>query len=312
MEMQRFFQMTVVVCVIFALVGIEAQAMPLSVDIVDHDFTFDVPYYQNPAAGTVQSAVYDYNGAAMDSLSLTMNNLPETAVAGTHNAASYVYSGLLPQVPPNPPGIPGATPPTASPWLYPLFFTTQYGAKLEIQMDFDANDGPYTNPAGDKFDVSLTGHGGFLRITGWIGTQGWPTGILYPDPQPSGMPNDIVLLEIEFENVSLLARAGHPTADLIEGAGKVKTLLGWDVNALQQYPEFGEHDGVTFFKFILPDTQAALFPLPEGENYDPLEDYNWDTIYGRISGETGIGTPEPATLCMLALGGLVLIRRRRK
>ncbi|MCD4698969.1 MAG: PEP-CTERM sorting domain-containing protein, partial [Phycisphaerae bacterium] len=245
------------------------------------------------------------NGMAPDLLHLT-------AAAGWHNTASYSYAGNLPQVPSGPLG----TPPTASSWLYPLFMTTQYGARLEIEMEFDANDGPYVNPAGDIFDVSLVGKRGFLRITGWIGPQSLPITPLYPVPLPSGQPQDIVLLEIEFDAVSLLARAGHETADLIEGFGEVKTLLGWNMMELAgQFPELEEMDGVTFFKFMLPDTNAALFPLLHGAVYDPLEDYGWNPAYGHISGEAGLGTdvPEPATLMLLGLGGIgVLLRRRRR
>lgn len=284
-----------------------AYATPLSVDIIDHDFTFDVPYYEYPQTGAVMSAVYDYNGKNPDMLYLTQNG------AGSHNVPSYAYAGVLPQVPPNPPGIAAATPPAPSSWLYPTFFTMQHGAKLEIEMEFLTNDGPYTNPAGDIFDVSLVGTQGFLRITGWIGTQGWPAGILYPDPQPTGGgPNDIVLLEIEFDTVTLLARAGHPTADLIEGAGRLKTLLGWNIADLAgQFPELEEMDGVTFFKFMLPDAAGALFPLPQGKGYDPLTDYEWNPALGRISGETGVGIPEPAAMTLLLLGLPFVFRRRR-
>ena len=274
-------------------------AVPLSVNILDHDFTFDVPYYTNPTNGDIGSAVYDFAGAGPDVLRLTQPNLQGEGPAGWHNAASYVFANVLSQVPGGP---------AASQWLYPLFFTGQYGAKLEIELPFSTNDGPYVNPAGDKFDISLNGEGGFLRITGWIGTQGWPGGPLYPTPPAGGgPPTDITLLEIQFTETSLLAREDTDTADLIEAMGQVTMLLGQDVS---QFPELS--DGVTFFKFMLPDSNGAIFPVSAAAPYDPLFDYQLLPVYGRISGEAGIGLPEPATMSLLAVGGLMLIKRRRK
>ncbi|MGC9454454.1 MAG: PEP-CTERM sorting domain-containing protein [Phycisphaerae bacterium] len=303
-----------VIAVALCALAVNLQAAPLSVNILDHDFTFHVPYSTDgEVPPSVSSAVYEHNGSAPDVLRLTDPNLVGEAAAGWHNVASYGYSGVLPQVSPSP-GF--STPPGASPWLYPTFFTCQSGARLELEMHFDSNDGPYVNPAGDRFDISLTGGTGFLRITGWIGTQGWPTGILYPDPQPGGMPNDVVLLEIMFEQVSLLARAGHSTADLIEGAGQVTMAMGYTIEELSQMEQFYDMDadGVTFFKFMLPNMDSVLFPQLAAAPYDPLQDYGLQAAYGAISGEAGVGVylPEPATLAMLAMGGLAVVTRRRR
>lgn len=293
-------------------------AAPLSVNITDHDFTFHVPFHYDWDTNSVAGAVYDFNGAGPDVLRLTSSILPGELTAGTHNVASYGYTGLLPQVSAGP-GY--SNPPLASPWLYPTLFTTQFGAKLELEMHFDANDGPYTNPSGDVFDISLTGSAGFLRITGWIGSQGWPTGILYPDAQ-AGMPNDIVLFEIQFDKVTLLAREGHSTADLIEGVGQITMAMGYTAAELMQMPQFADFDlsGVTFFKFMLPDEDMSLFPASAAAPYDPLQDYPalGQVVFGAISGEAGVSgkpeiVPEPATFGLLLLGGLagVGLRRRR-
>ncbi|MCP4375843.1 MAG: PEP-CTERM sorting domain-containing protein, partial [bacterium] len=48
-----------------------------------------------------------------------------------------------------------------------------------------------------------------------------------------------------------------------------------------------------------------------GAVYDPLTDYGLNPVYGRISGEAGV-VPEPATMSLLAIGGLAMLRRRRK
>lgn len=306
----------VVPAIAVAIVALTAnvQAAPLSVNILDHDFTFHVPYSTDgEVPPSVSSAVYEFNGSAPDVLRLTDLNLAGEGPAGWHNVASYGYSGVLPQVSSGP-GF--SSPPAASPWLYPTLFTSQFGARLELEMHFDSNDGPYVNPAGDTFDVSLNGGAGFLRITGWIGTQGWPTGILYPDPQPGGMPNDVVLLEIMFDQVSLLARGGHSTADLIEGAGQVTMAMGYTIEELSQMEQFYDMDadGVTFFKFMLPDMDGVLFPQLAAAPYDPLQDYGLTAAYGSISGEAGVGgyLPEPASLAILAIGGLAVVIRRRR
>lgn len=305
-----------IAAVVFVLSG-AATATPLSVNILDHDFTFDVPYtlIQGDLGTDVSGAVYDYNGSSPDVIRLTQNQNPGEGPAGDHNVGQYTYGGTLPQVLPGP----GAsTPPGASPWAYPLYFTSQFGAKLELMLEFDANDGPYTNPSGDRFDVSLTGSTGFLKITGWIGSQGWPPSILYPDPLPGGGPVDITLLEIEFNATSLLARADYGTADLIEAAGDIKMILGYTPEELVQMGVLEPNDdvtGVTFFKFMLPDTEEdnTLFPDLLGDTYDPLVEYDLNSAYGHISGETGPGyaIPEPATLGLLAMGGLAALRRRR-
>ena len=311
--------------VLFAAAGVAA---PLSVNIIDHDFTFDVPYFVDPQTGLTSSAVYDYNGAAPDILRLTQRNLPGEGPAGDHNAASYAYAGIMPQVTPgpipsSPPAI-GTTPPLASPWLYPLYYTAQFGANLEIELMFNSADGPYVNPAGDTFDISLVGQLpknepiGFLRITGWIGNQSVfpanpPT---FPDPPAAGggVPQDIVLLEIAFTKATLLARAQNDTADLVEATGRVNTLLGWDINELVasnpvEWESLRELVGVTFFKFMLPSTGGVIYPTAD---YDPLVDYpNLRPVFGRISGEAGV-IPEPASMFLLGLGGLALLRRRRK
>ena len=306
-EMRRFImarstQLFSVVCLSISVFAGSALAVPLSTTVIDHDFTFDVPHYVNQASGDIGSAVYDFAGSGPDMLRLTDSNLQGEGPAGHHNVASYVYAGILPQVPPSIIGGPGVSvPPTASQWLYPLFFTTQYGAKLEIELLFDANDGPYTN-GGDTFPISLTGKSGRLTITGWIGTQGFPTGVLYP----SGAPQDITLLDIQFTKTSLLAREDNDTADLIEAEGQVITLLGQDIS---QFPELTQ--GATFFKFMLPDINGTIFPSTASP-YDPMSDYQLDPVYGRISGEAGVTVPEPATMSLLGLGALAMIKRRRK
>ena len=262
---------------IVAFASAPVQGVPLSVWVNDHDFTFDVPV----------QAVYDFAGAAPDRLYVPYAD-------NAHYGHGYTYIGREPTVP-------GAPPASADP--YPLYSGTpiQFAANMDLEMLFTANDGPYTNPGGDAFDISLTGKQGHLTITGFIATQGFPPAPLFPIPSA-----DIVLLDIQFDAVSLLARAGHNTADLVEGVGQIHTILGQDPRQYNISPT-----GSTFFKFILPPGQT-LFPPPGAVPYNPLVNYNLNPAdEGRVSGEAGAGLPEPATLALLGLGVAGILARRR-
>ena len=262
------------------------QAAPLSVRIEDHDFSFDVPF----------QAVYDYDGAQPDHLSVHTEP--------GHFVMNYTYSGSLPTVPTNPHGVP----PAASPNPYPLYSSQPilFAANMDLDMYFTVNDGPYTNPNNDTFEISLVGNAGHLTITGWIATPGFPPAPLYPSPGPGP---DIVLLDIDLFQVTLLARDNEDRADLIEGIGRINTLLGVDLS------DWEAAEGTTFFKFIAPFA-SPVFPVVPGALYEPCVDYGWDPLSGRISGEAGAGylfVPEPATLGLILSGGVgvFLVRRRR-
>ncbi len=260
------------------------QAIPLSISIDDHDFTFDVPL----------DATYDYAGADRDKLSVSVDN--------GHFVHGYTYTGLLAAPVPIP----------ASPAPYPVYSGMQFAGNLDLEMYFDLNDGPYvSSTALDGFGVSLVGTAhdllpaGHLTITGWLATQGFPPAVLLDSGVPAAP--DIVLLDIEFSAVTLLARGSSDTADLIEGIGKVNMLLGEDVS---QNPEY---QGSTFLKFMAP-AGTSLFGAPFGPlgpraEYDPLVDYGFNPVTGRISGEAGV-IPEPATLLLLAVGSVFLRKRR--
>jgi hypothetical protein len=251
-----------------------AHASPLSVRIEDHDFSFDVPYWPAGSWG----AVYNFNGAAPDTLTLQAPN-------PNHYAGTYSYTGPLPTVPGGP---------LASAFPYPLTNSATFGADLKLDMTFAVNDGPYVAPSGDRFDISLVGTSGSLTIHGQILTLGFGT------PFPAS--GDADLLKITFDKVTLLARTGEDRIFKIEGAGKLTTLLGEDPVQLGLPLD----TGVVAFDFIAKNPLGSIFTNP---NYSPT-DLITTTILGDINGHAGV--PEPATMAMLAIGGLALVLRRRR
>jgi len=277
-----------------------AHASPMSIRIDDHDFSFDVPFNEDGFG-----AVYDYRGDQPDQLRVT--TMPQ---ADNHYVSSYSYTGVVPTVL-------GA--PAASQFLYPVVSNMvqngYFGGSLEMQMTFELNDGPYVNPpATDALDISLTGSGNedFLRITGQI----FNPNLLAAAPAfPAPSIQDVTLLEISLEEVSLMARVNENRLYLVEGVGRVTKLLGEEVDGIE-LPDIG----VTFFKFFAEDENEAMFDGPSQQDYDPLRDYGDDPVVGHISGEAGIGSvpppvPEPMTIVMLLSGipfALLSYRRWKK
>jgi hypothetical protein len=249
--------------------------------VEDHDFSFDVPYWSKPPGPW--GAVYSFNGAAPDSLTIQSSN-------PNHYAVSYSYTGDIPWGL----GLP------ASPFPYPVTNAATLGGDLKLDMTFAINDGPYVDPnTNDRFDISLVGTSGSLTITGQIWSQGFPPAAIFP---AAPVPNDIVLLNIVFDKVTLLARVNEDRIFKIEGVGDLKTLLGVDIPQL-----LPAERGVVAFDFIAKNPLGSIFTNP---NYSPTDNLT-TFILGDINGHAGV--PEPATMAMLTLGGagLFLAKRRR-
>jgi hypothetical protein len=257
----------------FLVFAAAAHASPLSVRLEDHFFTFEGP----------DVSAYYFNGALADQLTV--------GTSSNHLVHGYTYEGTVPTVPGGPP---------ASVDPYPVYSGApiKFGGLMAMDLFFKTNDGPYTNPGGDTFEVSLNGNTGHLTITGWIATQGFPPGVQYP-----ALPVDIILLDITFDKVSLLAREGYDRIDIVEASGVVNTLLGTNVQALNLA-------GAVYFRFETDDPGQVIFPALSPALYNPLADYGLANIENGWVG--GVAAPEPATMAMLALGGLALVLRRRR
>ena len=291
------FKQVVSICAVVMFVVGGAYAAPLSVRVGDHSFTFDVPYWAADSSG----AVYDYHGAAADELNVGGSYDPN---APNHYVGSYSYMGESVTVP-------GA--PAPSPYLYPVAHNDHlglmFGGDLRLSMEFSSNDGPYTDGSGDSFDINLSGATGHLTITGRILSPVFPFGTIFPAPAA-----DTVLLDIVFDEVTLLARINEDRIFLVEGRGELTTLLGYDVATNPDLPG----GAVAFLKFLVeePDEGPAswIFTNP---NYDPMIDLanasGVAQFIGHIPGG-GTATPEPGTVALLSLGaiGIVFHRRRRR
>lgn len=257
-----------------------ASAVPLSVRIDDHDFTYDTDFL----------ALYmrSFEADQRDRLVVA----PQVAEGSAHHeVGSYRYLGV------------SATPvPAVTPGFYPIanLADGSFGGDLELELVFDSADGPYVS-GGDSMPVSLTGNQGILRIRGELRT---------PAFAPFASPITGTLLEIVFTKTSLLAREDDSVIDLVEAFGNVTTLLGQNVSG----------QGVTgtmFLKFYASDGSVDIFPSP-GESYDPLAVTTLNNVVGRVSGEAGDGyytVPEPASVALLLAGGAGMmagaLRRRR-
>lgn len=274
---------TTLAVLICALSLTVANAAPLNVRIDDHVFSFDVPY--RSTGNTFAS--YDFRGAAADRLyvNTTSNNY----------VISYSYNGTVPTVPANTFG----TPPAVSPSPYPLVHSSQFAGALDLEMFFNASDGPYVDSTGSSYQVSLTGTTGHIKITGSIATQGFPGNYLYPSTG-----EDITLLDIAFTRTSLLARQDSSQIDQVEGIGTLNTLLGVPVAQDPSLPETAE----IYFRFWA-GAGDIIFPNLSGQ-YNPVTDYSLATVNGHIAGQTSV--PEPATLAMIFLGSLGLLLRVRR
>lgn len=166
---------------------------------------------------------------------------------------------------------------------FPVFNAAgAFGGDIALQLAFFGHD-----EAPPHLNVSITGTGANtagpdLVISGAVPALGIPYGPLFA---------------LDVRDASLYGYGGQQSY-VLEMAGVIAFMD----------PRLGQlqgHEGVA-----RGNIDFRSLSLPSG--YDPLKDYGLLEDEGGYSGETGAGfpTPEPASLLLLAVGGLVVARRR--
>jgi len=179
-------------------------------------------------------------------------------------------------------------------------------------IDFDFNYDKSNDPNGFHFleVMAMNGPGGVARQVGlYLDTPGGAGGqdaLIYRDDVPSnhsiaGLKEDV------WYHLAMDVDPAPETYDLTltspQGTQEVYDLANGWVNQVvtTDIPFIGAGQSDGFFPFRLGDRNADAVTYDHGEAY-------WDNIV-----VDGTRIPEPATLSLLALGGLgALIRRRRR
>ncbi len=172
----------------------------------------------------------------------------------------------------------------------PIFGGQKFGGDFVLNVLFNGQDAPYTNPGGDQIDVSLVGtganaNGADLEIWGTVGVTGAP----------------VLLWALELDKVSLYGKSSG-TSYVLEGIGKI---VGGEVAERNQLlGQAGVMRGQV--DFVGLDGRPYL--------YDPMKDPGTNQYRVAFSGETGLGAPvpEPATIAGLMIGASALLLRRRR
>ncbi len=163
-----------------------------------------------------------------------------------------------------------------------------FGGDLALRVQFTGQDAPYVGPGG-IIDVSLTGTGMSAAI---------PDLMIFGS---LGAPGPVILLwAMDFDAVSLYGSSAR-SSYVLEGVGFI--VAGEIAQRNNLIGRRGGMRGHLDFPGAPPGWIPAL--------YHPLQDPRQAQFRAAYSGETGL-VPEPASLLVLGLGGLVLASRRRK
>ena len=183
------------------------------------------------------------------------------------------------------PNYPALTP--AIPLWYEEAGVRYYAADVQLAVQFTGSD---VAPIPGLPIVSLIGTGAGAEVQMVGDLEIWGTTVA-----PGSAAANELLWAIQLDDVSMYGYANDDTF-VLEGVGTVIGGSLADAQSLVGAP------GVIRGHI---DLAGQI-----GEDYDPITVAAFEEHLATYSGETGV--PEPATMAMLAMGGLsVLIRRRR-